>query len=79
MFFVCYFEGDETSTNYISTDVTSIIKASPDGSLSIGKVEASMKGSYTCEANNGFGKALFKTIQIIVRGKKYTHYSTWSP
>ena len=61
--------GDETSNNYISSDASSAIKVSPSGSLSISKVDASMQGSYTCEANNGFGKALFKTIIVSVRGK----------
>lgn len=41
----------------------------PSGTLVVGKVDASMKGSYTCEANNGFGKPLTKTIQLSVRGK----------
>lgn len=61
--------GDQTSNNYVSSDATSIIKISSTGSLFIGKVEAPMKGSYTCEASNGFGKPLTKTIQISVRGK----------
>ena len=63
------FLGDETSSNYISSDASSTLKVSPPGSLFISKVEASMQGSYTCEASNGFGKALFKTITVSVRGK----------
>lgn len=64
-----FYLGDETSTNYISSESTSAIKISPSGSLLIGKVEATMKGLYTCEANNGFGKPLLKTIEVSVRGK----------
>lgn len=42
---------------------------SSPGSLILNKVEASMKGSYTCEADNGIGKPLMKTITVAVRGK----------
>lgn len=40
----------------------------PDGSLSFAKVDASMEGSYTCEATNDFGTPLSKTIFVSVRG-----------
>ncbi|PRD30311.1 UNVERIFIED_CONTAM: Dscam2 [Trichonephila clavipes] len=53
----------------ISSDPSSAIRIAPSGSLIINKVEASMKGLYTCEADNGFGKSLLKTISISVRGK----------
>ncbi|XP_054724336.1 cell adhesion molecule Dscam2-like [Uloborus diversus] len=44
------------------------MRVTQTGSLIIGKVDSSMKGSYTCEAENGFGKSLRKTISISVRG-----------
>lgn len=50
------------------SDSTSNIKVLPDGSLSIAKVDASMEGSYTCEASNDFGTPLSKTIFVSVRG-----------
>ncbi|KAG8174360.1 hypothetical protein JTE90_011412, partial [Oedothorax gibbosus] len=52
----------------IPDDQVSSIRASSLGALVISKVEASMKGSYTCEANNGYGEPLRKTVLITVRG-----------
>lgn len=50
------------------------MKVSTTGSLILSRIDVSMKGSYTCEADNGFGKPLTKSIQISVRGKlKYVH------
>lgn len=63
------FTGDHTSTNFVSMDAMSAIRTSSSGSLLINKIEAAMKGSYTCEASNGFGKSLSKSIQLSVRGK----------
>lgn len=57
--------------NLISSDPSSVIKVSTNGNLVISKVDASMKGSYTCEADNGFGKPLSKTIEVLVRGKLF--------
>ncbi|XP_035232059.1 Down syndrome cell adhesion molecule-like protein Dscam2 [Stegodyphus dumicola] len=51
-----------------SSDISSRIAVSQSGALEISKVEANMKGLYTCEADNGFGKPLSKTISISVRG-----------
>ena len=66
-----YFLYDHTggSLEKISSDPSSVIKVSTNGNLVISKVDVSMKGSYTCEADNGFGKPLSKTIEILVRGK----------
>ncbi|XP_054724338.1 cell adhesion molecule Dscam2-like [Uloborus diversus] len=55
------------SAYQISTDQISTMRVTQTGSLIIGKVDSSMKGSYTCEAENGFGKSLRKTISISVR------------
>ncbi|KAG8178098.1 hypothetical protein JTE90_017447 [Oedothorax gibbosus] len=49
----------------------STIRTSEGGALIISKVEASMEGSYTCEANNGYGEPLKKVILISVRGSTY--------
>ncbi|GIY86358.1 down syndrome cell adhesion molecule-like protein 1 [Caerostris extrusa] len=43
-----------------SNDPSDSIRMSSTGSLIIQKVEASMKGPYTCEAENGFGSPLKK-------------------
>ncbi|GFU20638.1 down syndrome cell adhesion molecule-like protein 1 [Nephila pilipes] len=59
----------EADNNLISSDPSAAIRVSPSGSLIINKVEASMKGLYTCEADNGFGKSLPKTISVSVRGE----------
>ncbi|GBL76511.1 Hemicentin-2 [Araneus ventricosus] len=56
-----------TENGYISNDSAAIIRVLTSGSLVISKVEASLKGLYTCEADNGFGKSLQKMISISVR------------
>lgn len=55
--------------NVISTDPSSVIRSSETGSLVISKIDAGMKGSYVCEANNGFGEPLRKEIFVSVRGE----------
>ncbi|GFU20643.1 down syndrome cell adhesion molecule-like protein 1 [Nephila pilipes] len=57
------------SKETIPKDPMSVVRASETGSLIISKVEASMHGSYTCEADNGFGEPLKKEILISVRGE----------
>ncbi|GFU20647.1 down syndrome cell adhesion molecule-like protein 1 [Nephila pilipes] len=52
-----------------SSELSTFMKYDSSGKLSISKVDASMKGSYTCIADNGFGTAIQKTIQISVQGK----------
>lgn len=64
--------GDQSGSE-ISTDSSRSVYVSSTGSLILSKVEASMKGSYVCEANNGFGKSLKKTVLISVRGKCLRH------
>ncbi|XP_055938217.1 cell adhesion molecule Dscam2-like [Argiope bruennichi] len=62
---VIYIIGDNNAV--ISNDPSSPIRVSSTGSLIINKVEATMKGTYTCEAENGFGIPLKKAILIAVR------------
>lgn len=38
----------------------------------INKVDISLKGKYTCEADNGVGAKLAKSISISVRGNEMT-------
>lgn len=59
----------EQAEKEIPTDSTGTVYTSNSGSLILSKVEASMKGVYTCEADNGFGKPLKKRILISVKGK----------
>lgn len=58
-----------SGNNVISSDQSSVVRSTSSGSLVISKVEASMKGQYTCKADNGFGEPLTKTIELYVRGK----------
>ncbi|KAF8793261.1 Titin like protein [Argiope bruennichi] len=53
----------------VSKDASSAVRISEAGSLIINRVEASMHGSYACEADNGFGEPLRKEILISVRGE----------
>ncbi|KAG8173217.1 hypothetical protein JTE90_025387 [Oedothorax gibbosus] len=53
--------------NILSTDASSVIHSSESGSLVITKLDSSMKGSYVCEANNGYGEPLRKEIFVSVR------------
>nr|XP_042909302.1 Down syndrome cell adhesion molecule-like protein Dscam2 isoform X1 [Parasteatoda tepidariorum] len=52
----------------ITSDSSSTVYVSSTGGLVIGKVTYSMEGSYTCEAENGFGLPLTKSISLTVRG-----------
>ncbi|XP_071041049.1 cell adhesion molecule Dscam2-like [Parasteatoda tepidariorum] len=52
----------------ITSDSSSTIHVTSIGTLIISKVIYSMEGSYTCEAENGFGPPLTKTISLTVRG-----------
>lgn len=67
------FSGEQES-NEISPDSSRNIYVSTTGSLIINKVEAAMKGAYSCEADNGFGTPLKKTISVLVRGKLTEQY-----
>lgn len=62
------FSGEQES-NEISSDSSRNIYVSTTGSLILNKVEAAMKGTYSCEADNGFGTPLKKSISVSVRGK----------
>ncbi|XP_054724337.1 cell adhesion molecule Dscam2-like [Uloborus diversus] len=56
----------DKTDSFISTEQSSTIRVSPSGTLIIDKIEATMKGSYTCTADNAFGKPIKKTIFISV-------------
>lgn len=63
-----YFFADGNTKAAITSDINSNLRQLPNGSLMFSKVDASMGGSYTCEASNDFGAPLSKTIFISVRG-----------
>ncbi|GBL76510.1 Down syndrome cell adhesion molecule-like protein 1 [Araneus ventricosus] len=56
-----------TANDVIPKDASSPIRVTETGSLIISKVDATMQGSYTCEAENGFGDPLKKEVLIAVR------------
>ncbi|KAG8178097.1 hypothetical protein JTE90_017446 [Oedothorax gibbosus] len=51
----------------IPSDPSSMIRSSTSGTLIINKVDISMEGIHSCEADNGFGHTLKKDIVITVR------------
>lgn len=56
----------------VSDDSSANVRITSTGSLLINKVDISLKGKYTCEADNGVGDKLTKSISISVRGNKLT-------
>lgn len=74
----------KSNKSLILTDSGKVIKNSSElypnlmfdgsGTLLISKLDISMKGSYTCTADNGIGKPLQKTIFISVQGRIYGCY-----
>ncbi|XP_035232060.1 Down syndrome cell adhesion molecule-like protein Dscam2 [Stegodyphus dumicola] len=60
--------GEQMETE-ISEDSNQMVYVSKNGSLVLNKVDSSMKGSYTCVADNNFGAPLKKIIFISVSGK----------
>ena len=56
----------------VSDDSSANVRITSAGSLLVNKVDISLKGKYTCEADNGVGARLTKSISISVRGNKLT-------
>ncbi|XP_054724340.1 cell adhesion molecule Dscam2-like [Uloborus diversus] len=61
-----WLKGD-TKKEVIPSDSSSVMRTSSSGTLTISRVDYTMKGLYTCEADNGFGTLLSKTINVSVR------------
>ncbi|KAG8178096.1 hypothetical protein JTE90_017445 [Oedothorax gibbosus] len=71
-----WLQGEENGST-ITEDSSSGIKTLPGGILSFTKVEASMQGSYTCIADNSFGKPISKTISLKVREIVFLLFVVW--
>lgn len=56
----------------VSDDPSANVRVTSTGSLLVNKVDISLKGKYTCEADNGVGAKLTKSISISVRGNELT-------
>ncbi|XP_054724339.1 cell adhesion molecule Dscam2-like [Uloborus diversus] len=51
----------------LSSEFSTVMRVSSEGSLLISKVDSAMRGAYTCEADNGIGKTLKKSIYVHVK------------
>lgn len=65
---ICIFIA-EGGIEIINADSSAVVRVSSTGTLEISKVKDTMKGFYTCEADNGFGKPLLKVIELAVNGE----------
>ncbi|GIZ00399.1 down syndrome cell adhesion molecule-like protein 1 [Caerostris extrusa] len=54
-----------------SSELTALMKYDSTGTLTISRADASLKGSYNCIADNGFGTAIRKTIHLSIQGKRF--------
>lgn len=73
---LCFFFKDNKDENFIPLESNSRLFISTNGSIEIRNAERQHEGFYNCQADNGIGASISKTIYLKVNSKFLLHLIT---